>query len=564
MSQTTERWINTTIGRYKILEVIGSGGMARVYRAWDTNLERPVAVKILHEHLSNDTFKERFEREAKLVAALNHPNIVQIYDFDSIEIDGHSVYYMVMAYISGPTLANVLAQAAEEERTLPHKQILSIMMDITSALSYAHERGMVHRDVKPSNILFDEDGRAVLTDFGIARLVEGSNLTQEGITIGTPTYMSPEQATGGTIDARSDIYSLGIILYEMLSGQPPFPDTGGISVLLQHVNAPIPKLSEIVPIHNQALDTVIFKALAKTPQSRYQSATEFAEALKSALNGEPITSSQGLATVQFNTVASDSQPSVPPNKRKLSAPIGLLAIGALIIAGLLFVALLNRQSPATPTDDTSNSLVESMTGDLFFSTDFSRDNPFTSYWHEDNTEPFVQQIDNGVYRLINTSPRTAATTLFDSAYTYSRNITITLEATLSEDSSPASGYGIVFNYQDENNYNVFAVDGLGRYSIWVRQNREWRELRDAEETWTEHPAIHPRGEKNQLTIHIDGNLLHGYVNGVNVVNVEDSTFTGGAVGIYLATTSEGNTEVQAYHYAVSDDPPLVDAMTDEG
>ena len=239
--------VNTTnilaqhLTRYDIKNRLGSGGMATVYRALDKNLNRDVAIKVLHEHLVHEeTFKDRFEQEAQYIASFNHPNVIQIYDFDTIESDDGKIYYMVMPYLRGETLCEVLDTCREKEATLPHERIKEIISDLADALDYAHARGMVHRDVKPANILFDENKRAVLTDFGIARLAENSGLTAEGTIIGTPSYMSPEQATGNETDYRSDLYSLGIILFELLTGKPPFDDESTVSLLLKHAQTPPP------------------------------------------------------------------------------------------------------------------------------------------------------------------------------------------------------------------------------------------------------------------------------------------------------------------------------------
>ena len=183
-------------GRYKIQQRLGSGGMATVYKAEDLNLQRPVAIKILHEHLSYEsTFQERFEREARFIAGFNHPGIVQVYDFAVVESGTHKLFYMVMPFISGHTLTDLLEHCRDENKPVPHKRVRQIMLELADALGYAHDRGMIHRDVKPGNILFDENNRTILTDFGIARLAQQSGLTQDGLIVGTPAYMSPEQAT---------------------------------------------------------------------------------------------------------------------------------------------------------------------------------------------------------------------------------------------------------------------------------------------------------------------------------------------------------------------------------
>jgi eukaryotic-like serine/threonine-protein kinase len=215
--------LGTQLGRYDLRERLGKGGMASVYKGWDANLERSVAVKVLHDYLVEDKdFRDRFEREAKLVASLDHPNIAQVYDFEIAERAGQPIYYMVMKYIPGKSLRALMEDDAHSGERLTLTEVSNVMSGVCNALQYAHQRGMVHRDVTPGNILFDEQGRAVLADFGIARIVASQRVTQSGMTSGTPLYMPPEQGLGEAGDHRSDLYSLGVILYEMLSGKPPF------------------------------------------------------------------------------------------------------------------------------------------------------------------------------------------------------------------------------------------------------------------------------------------------------------------------------------------------------
>src|SRR5258706_9952101 len=231
------------LGRYEVRDRLGIGGMAAVYRAWDMNLERLVAVKVLHDHLAAETgFKERFEREAKVVARLSHPNIVQIFDYDATQIKGSPVYYMVMAYITGHSLKDIMdeRQAAGSKLTMP--EVANVLRGICSALSYAHKQGMVHRDVTPGNILFNDQGQAVLADFGIARILAATRLTQTGMTAGTPMYMAPEQGMGEAGDHRADIYSLGVILFEMLAGMAPYTGDSTFAIVMKHINEPIPSL----------------------------------------------------------------------------------------------------------------------------------------------------------------------------------------------------------------------------------------------------------------------------------------------------------------------------------
>ncbi len=253
--------------------------MAEVYKAYHAPLDRFVALKILHPFLGEDPqFKERFSKEARNVAQLRHPNIVQVYDFD---LDApRELYYMVMEYIDGPTLRARLMQQTFQGASPDIPEAIRITRDLASALYYAHARGMIHRDLKPGNIMFDSDDRVVLTDFGIARIVSGPNVTASGSMIGTPAYMSPEQGLGQSGDHRSDIYSLGIVLYQLLTGTTPFNADTPIAIVLKHVNDPLPPPTNINPDIPDGLERIVYKSLAKSPEERYQAVDEMAAHLQ--------------------------------------------------------------------------------------------------------------------------------------------------------------------------------------------------------------------------------------------------------------------------------------------
>lgn len=259
------------LGKYELMERIGRGGMAEVYRAYHSALDRYVAIKILHPFLSDDAeFKERFEREARNVAKLKHPNIVQVYDFD-YDPGGES-YYMVMELINGPTLKDRLLDLSNVGQHFAVADTLTIIGSAAEALAYAHARNMIHRDVKPANLMIDEDGRVVLTDFGIAKIVTGAQFTSTGGMVGTPAYMAPEQGMAEAGDERSDIYSLGVIMYQMATGRLPFDADTPLAVILKHLNEPLIPPSEHVPEIPERLEAIICKALEKEPDNRYQSA----------------------------------------------------------------------------------------------------------------------------------------------------------------------------------------------------------------------------------------------------------------------------------------------------
>lgn len=570
MSSSTNIFVKQKIDRYELQQPLGVGGMARVFVGWDTVLERPVAIKFLHDHLAEDaTFIERFKREAKLVATLNHPNIVQIYDYNLHKADGRMSPYMVMPYITGKTLKELLTETCARSEKLSHERILAIMLDLTSALRYAHQRGMVHRDVKPSNILFDEHDHAVLMDFGIARLAEVAQLTQEGATVGTPTYMSPEQATGSPVDGRTDLYALGVILYEMLAGRPPFNDESMVAIILNHINTPVPPIRQFDPAISPELEAVVNKSLSKKAEDRYQSAQEMADDLKRALLMMPASTTSNITpgfirAAQPLTTASLS--AAPPVTRQRSSPnrFVLGAAAAVMVIAVLAFVLRGALPGQNDTSLARESSVASMTEDdsPAFLSSFAADDPTLTRWQQTNEGNVLRQITpDGFYTFENRMPATAETALYDPQQTY-RNALITLEATLTETSAAASGYGIVFRYQDAMNYNVFAVDGNGRYSVWTLAGGVWAELRGLDEKWTTSDYINPAGQHNQLAVLFTDDHIVGYVNQEQVVDVEvdSDTVMSGSIGIYLASTSGGPATVMIDTYQVGGQIP---SMTDD-
>ena len=561
-SSDSTHTFNVQITRYHIEANIGTGGMARVYRARDTVLDRTVAVKILHDHLSSDeVFRSRFEREAKFLAGLQHPNVIQIYDYAVVEASEGHLCYMVMTYLPNPPLKDIIDELHAKGERLEDQRVLQIINEVGSALQYAHKLGMVHRDVKPANILFDEHDRAILSDFGIARLVENSQLTQENVTIGTPDYMSPEQASGLKVDARTDIYALGVIMYEMLAGNPPFEGNTNFSVLLKHLQEPVPRLTDFDHIDNAELDAVISHALAKDADDRYQSVGAMVEELQQVLEGSQVIDAVKETVVKQPMVTDQSV----VRKWQASTPLGILAAGIgiiLIIISLAFVRSVvsnpaegesdrvrEQVQDAENTvgsmvdDNTVNSMVgddtvPSMTDDqsLGFFSDFSENDPTVGvqWLVSDLTEDvFMEHDPTGAYIFQNSLMDRAATSIVEGSF-YSTDIVIEATMQLDETSPPKSGYGIVFHHIDSDNYGVFAVDGVGQYSIWFLEDRTWRELREASENWTTNSVINPLGEVNHLRLETTDARLRGFVNDELVVDITDDSLTMGGVGLYLA------------------------------
>jgi len=312
----------TYMGRYELTHLVARGGMAQVYRAVDLQLDRPVALKVLFPELSVDkTFVERFRREAQAAANLSHPNIVPVFDWG--EDDG--VYFIVMEYIDGRSLSTVL----RDPQKLPPNQIAQIGAGVAAALAFAHRHGVVHRDVKPGNILITPDGEVKVTDFGIARAMNTEeSLTQTGAVMGTAAYFSPEQAEGKTVDARSDIYSLGVVLYEMAVGRPPFTGDSPVAVASKHVrDQPVlPRVAN--PACPAALEAVIMKAMAKDPAARYGSAEEMRADLLRFADGRPVEAGDPNVTSVMGAAAAGAAATTmmsPATGRTMAVPAGGIA-----------------------------------------------------------------------------------------------------------------------------------------------------------------------------------------------------------------------------------------------
>jgi eukaryotic-like serine/threonine-protein kinase len=275
-------WIGQRLsGRYQIEELLGQGGMSAVYKATDPNLKRVVAIKVIHSHLSDQTdFLRRFEEEAAAVAQLRHANIVQVYDFN--HDDG--TYYMVLEFVPGETLQDRLKRLNKAGRKPPLQDAVRTMAQVCDAVSYAHERGMIHRDIKPANIMLSVYQTAVLMDFGIAKMMGGTQHTATGAVVGTAMYMSPEQIQGERLDERTDIYSLGVTLFEMIGGRPPFEADSAMTLMMMHINDPIPDIRHLQPEVPPEIVTILNKALAKKRVNRYASVADMAQDLQRVLS----------------------------------------------------------------------------------------------------------------------------------------------------------------------------------------------------------------------------------------------------------------------------------------
>ncbi|HRQ37073.1 MAG TPA: serine/threonine-protein kinase [Chloroflexota bacterium] len=428
------------LGPYRITNQVGKGGMATVYKAYQAAMDRYVAVKVLPSQLADSAeFTGRFHQEARIIANLEHPHILPVFDYG--ESDG--VSYLVMRYLEAGTLKDKVDQG-----TLPLAEVDRLFTQLASALAYAHENGVIHRDLKPSNVLVDAQGNVFLTDFGIARLLEGnSKFTQTDAIMGTPAYISPEQAQGQRADQRADIYALGIILYEMLTGQVPFTADTPLAVIFKHVSEPLPLPSSLKTDIAPVMERVLLKALAKNPHDRFQNVAEFVAAWKEALPGANNTTRRAYTepeqTRQITTAPPATSPADLPDmqpKEKSSrgcytaVAIGCLASLCLLLAvGGGLVQLRNWGRPiVTNLGATAAALP---------TTSASEDTAVTA------PSATTETISGGNEPVPTPS---------------GEQFTIAIGDEIAKD-SPASGAGFIENPGDKDNYTFTAVAGQTVY-----------------------------------------------------------------------------------------------------
>ncbi len=543
--------IGQTLGKYRIDAKLGSGGMARVFRARHVHLERQVAVKLLHAHLAeDDALRKRFLHEAQAIASLRHPGIVQIYDFD---VDD-GVCYIAMEFLKGESLeerAGALGAGGRPPFTVD--EALQIIVSVGAALAHAHRAGIVHRDVKPSNVMLTDDGRTVLTDFGLATVLDQTRMTVEGTSAGTPSYMSPEQAMGERGDHRADIYSLGIMAYQLLAGELPFRSETLAGVIHKHLQEPPPPLGHKAPGLAPHIVETIERALAKSPDDRFKSVDEMVAALKGAPISAPLSSA----------VTEPSMPSVEASLKMDAEMVGATRIAAVgagstrrLIGGLAALALAvaagwwalgdlagrGATGAAGDADEAAgvSEAVPSMATDAEPKIPSMVPMPPWTDSFDDNhhewdlsTGPISRALVDGTYEieLRTTSQAVSATAHAGGHFT---DVQFSSDATLA-DGQPESGYGLMFRRVDERNYYVFAVNGLGQWSVWALEKGAWRELRGGPQPWSDHEAIR-RDDTNRLSVRAVGNTITVAVNDVELGTLLDDTFDQGYVGYYAASS----------------------------
>jgi serine/threonine-protein kinase len=593
--------IGQHLGVYLIQSKLGEGGMARVYKAYHSRLRRDVAIKIiLPQIVDSEGFRLRFEREAQLIASLDHPNIVAVYDFGDIG----NITYLVMQYVGGGTLRDRL----RGQQVLEPQQATRYAIQMAKALHHAHLRGIVHRDVKPQNMLISttDPNHLLLSDFGIAKLFDArmeptlvstgpispmsgdSGLTRADQIVGTADYMAPEQVNAKPVDARTDVYALGVVLFQMLTGETPFRSTTIQGLLFQHVYTPPPPLHTINPYVPEILEQIVAKALAKAPEDRFQSAEEMAQALEfanahsthrlsSSLPGTPISTnypeggaqtspsmnrqaslytqqssvsapgaasgygSQGQsafsATPPFGVPAPQTHPGItspslarPTRKFPLSY-LALIVLAAVLIIGSLKIIPLFTSSGGPTTSSTATSFT-----DTFQNNDHN--------WPQGSLNGLTASISNGSY-MLQTDSSNQTYFPHPDVGTLPNNFTLTVQ--MQQQSGAGAFYGLAFRFS-QNGSNIscyaFIINAEGKYQLLKYDPaapNQYHTIWSNNQSW---PSIHGLNQSNTLQAVVFGNTFSFKVNGQDIplgttptstsYTDNSSPYTGGQLALLIS------------------------------
>jgi serine/threonine protein kinase len=541
-----------TLGPYRIINQIGKGGMATVYKAYQPSVDRYVAIKVLPSQLAESKeFATRFHQEARIIAKLEHPHILPVFDYG--ESDG--VAYFVMRFLE----AGTLKEKMEAGRPLPLDEIDRIFNQLADALSYAHSHGIVHRDLKPANALIDSYGNIFLTDFGIAKLLESASprLTQTDAIMGTPAYISPEQAQGQPVDQRSDIYSLGIILYEMVTGRVPFMADTPLAIIFKHVSDPLPLPSSIKPDIPASIEQVILKALAKDPKDRFSTAAEFAAAWKRAVEAkepawrkaETIPAPGSNAPISRAVTPARPTGAAPKSGRSIGWAAGCLAGACLLlsVAGVFLVALnwqnlpFTNQATEVPTQSPTNiptliptdiplpteTVSLSNTGTVLLEDDFSAR---ASNWGTlTDSDSSIEYTEDALHMRIFTKDFFVWTTPNNTNY---ENVHMEVTAT-NNDTDLTTAFGPLCAQQAEEwSFYYFAITPAGEYAIAKAVTGEADVFLTNDDQWASSDLIAQNAASYRVGADCGNGTLTLYVDGQKIDSVSDSTYSTGTVGLF--------------------------------
>jgi serine/threonine protein kinase len=530
------------LGPYRIISQIGQGGMATVYKAYQPSMDRNVAIKVLPSQLADSAeFVKRFQQEARIIANLEHPHILPVFDFG--ENDG--ITYFVMRFLDAGTLKERMNAGP-----LPWAEIDRLFTQLAEALGYAHDHGIVHRDLKPANALVDSDGNLFLTDFGIAKLLEDASprLTQTDAIMGTPAYISPEQAQALPVDRRSDIYSLGIILYEMVTGRVPFTADTPLAVILKQIGDPLPPPSKIKPDLPSSIERVILKALAKNPNDRFSSTAEFISAWKNALKDTESTireTEMAVPTIPFANAPPQTQRQPVTATRTVSKPgkpatglvIGCIAIVCLVAsaAGVFVFAsrYLNQSSPTSVVELSTATDIPAIEAKIILRDDFSQS---AAVWGTGTNEASSTEYVNDRLRIIVYNKNWFVRSWPD--FTAYQDIHLEVTA-INNDTDEFTAFGLMCNQQaDEESFYYFAITPNGQYVIAKAASGELDVFLTNNDAWKYSDLIPQNATSYRLGADCGNGNLTLYVNGQVVDSISDSTYTSGVVGLVVWSAEE--------------------------
>ncbi len=565
------------IDRYKLVELLGEGGMASVYKAFDTRLERYVALKVIRSQIDAPEFIKRFDREAKALAQLSHPHIVKVLDYGEYQAQP----YLVMEYISGGTLKEKLGSP------MPFQDALRLVIPVAQALCHAHKMKIIHRDVKPANILLTDSANPMLTDFGIAKVLEAGegDLTATGVGIGTPEYMAPEKGMGQAVDPRMDIYALGVVLYELVTGKKPFQANTPLAVVMKHISEPLPRPKEINPSIPDQLEGVICRALAKKPEERYPDMAAFLSALEDTLASVKTRTIPVSDTIRPPRAEYPTSPPVQtwtrpaevltpaqveyPKKKKSSFPVWaifLLVVAAFgLVGGAIAVtagAYWFTRSKATPTQEMivqeptqtqimentqmvqetpspspaeTEELIAETPEMLVFTDDFS---DLESGWEVGDFEGGSVGYKGERYFVY---ASTENMVMWGAAGKNYKDVIIEVDSyQVFAPGNNNNDYGVMCRVQVNGDGYSFSVSGDGFYTIQKLSGESYTDLVE----WASSPAIVQGNESNHIKAVCEGDYLALYVNDVLLAEAHDSEFSHGDIALTATSYEVDATEIQ--------------------